>query len=122
MSLNRFERKKNLPLAVEALGWALGEMGVEEASRRGLRLVIAGGFTERVVYEVSCDIPTLFWCRYVWSIFLKAQGCLRDQRVDVGIRASLMRPPLPPVSSRDDDESLSATPPASCLPEGCSGP
>lgn len=42
MSLNRFERKKNLPLAVEALGWVVGEIGVEEATARGLRLVIAG--------------------------------------------------------------------------------
>lgn len=42
MSLNRFERKKNLPLAVEALAWALGEVGAEEATRRGLRLVVAG--------------------------------------------------------------------------------
>lgn len=42
VSLNRFERKKNLPLAVEALAWALREMGAEEASRRGLGLVVAG--------------------------------------------------------------------------------
>ncbi|CAM9218678.1 unnamed protein product [Ectocarpus sp. 12 AP-2014] len=53
VSLNRFERKKNLPLAVEALGWALGEMGVEEASRRGLRLVIAGGYDKRVPENVD---------------------------------------------------------------------
>ncbi|CAM9228333.1 unnamed protein product [Ectocarpus sp. 6 AP-2014] len=53
VSLNRFERKKNLPLAVEALGWALGEMGVEEASLKGLRLVIAGGYDKRVPENVD---------------------------------------------------------------------
>lgn len=42
VSLNRFERKKNLPLAVEAFGWALQKMGKEEAKSRGLHLVVAG--------------------------------------------------------------------------------
>eukprot|EP00903_Cladosiphon_okamuranus_P011026 g10414.t1 len=53
VSLNRFERKKNLPLAVEAVAWALREMGAEEASRRGLRLVVAGGYDERVAENVE---------------------------------------------------------------------
>lgn len=42
MSLNRFERKKNLPLGLKAFGWAVREMGVSEASKMGLRLIVAG--------------------------------------------------------------------------------
>ncbi|CAM9954708.1 unnamed protein product [Pylaiella littoralis] len=53
VSLNRFERKKNLPLAVEAVGWAIHDMGGEEATRRGLRLVIAGGYDKRVPENVQ---------------------------------------------------------------------
>lgn len=53
VSLNRFERKKNLPLAVEAVGWALREMGLEEANRRGLRLIVAG---ENLTFSSSNDV------------------------------------------------------------------
>ncbi|CAM9100504.1 unnamed protein product, partial [Scytosiphon promiscuus] len=53
VSLNRFERKKNLPLAVEALGWVAEEIGAEEAASRGLRLVIAGGYDKRVPENVD---------------------------------------------------------------------
>eukprot|EP00904_Undaria_pinnatifida_P012594 jgi/Undpi1/8465/HiC_scaffold_25.g10932.m1 len=53
VSLNRFERKKNLALAVHALGWALRDMGKAEAVSRGLRLIVAGGYDERVSENVE---------------------------------------------------------------------
>eukprot|EP00752_Nemacystus_decipiens_P011475 g10188.t1 len=53
VSLNRFERKKNLPLAVEAVAWALEAMGAEEAPQRGLRLIVAGGYDQRVTENVE---------------------------------------------------------------------
>lgn len=57
--MNRFERKKNLPLAVEALAFALEEVGAEEASRRGLRLVVAGELRRR--FDFSLALLGLFW-------------------------------------------------------------
>jgi glycosyltransferase involved in cell wall biosynthesis len=40
VSLNRFERKKNISLAIEA--FALVCQGLSQAERRKLRLIIAG--------------------------------------------------------------------------------
>ncbi|CAM9642599.1 unnamed protein product, partial [Sphacelaria rigidula] len=53
VSLNRFERKKNLVLAVEALGWAMATLGAEEAKKKGLKLVVAGGYDDRVAENVE---------------------------------------------------------------------
>ncbi|CAM9407532.1 unnamed protein product [Ascophyllum nodosum] len=53
VSLNRFERKKNLPLALKALAWAVRDMGASVASSKGLRLVVAGGYDERVAENVE---------------------------------------------------------------------
>ena len=42
LSINRFERKKNIPLAIKAFG------GLQAVERNGARLVIAGGYDARV--------------------------------------------------------------------------
>lgn len=47
VSLNRYERKKNIPLAIEAFA------RVKEEVRRGEYLVIAGGYDERVTENVE---------------------------------------------------------------------
>ncbi|XP_038048588.1 alpha-1,3/1,6-mannosyltransferase ALG2-like [Patiria miniata] len=46
LSINRFERKKNLGLAIEALGKLLENLPAKE--RKGVHLVMAGGYDERV--------------------------------------------------------------------------
>ena len=46
LSINRYERKKNLSLAIEAFANALRQLGAEERSK--LHLVMAGGYDERV--------------------------------------------------------------------------
>lgn len=47
LSINRFERKKNLPLAIEAFARLLER--VDSTVRPQLHLVVAGGYDERVV-------------------------------------------------------------------------
>ena len=47
LSINRFERKKNLPLAIEALHRLLEELA--PTARPHVHLAIAGGYDERVV-------------------------------------------------------------------------
>ena len=47
LSINRYERKKNLPLAVRAFSKLLDE--VEEDQKPKIHLIIAGGYDERVV-------------------------------------------------------------------------
>lgn len=51
LSLNRYERKKNLPLAIEALKELEGELTKPEFDR--VRLVIAGGYDVRVEENVE---------------------------------------------------------------------
>ncbi|CAM9660557.1 unnamed protein product [Discosporangium mesarthrocarpum] len=51
VSLNRFERKKNLPLAIEAVAWAQERLA--PGSREKLRLVVAGGYDPRVAENVE---------------------------------------------------------------------
>lgn len=47
LSINRYERKKNLPLAIEAFAILLEKLGSSERSRA--HLVVAGGYDERVI-------------------------------------------------------------------------
>ena len=47
LSINRYERKKNLPLALEAFADMLGKLGSSERSKA--HLVMAGGYDERVI-------------------------------------------------------------------------
>ncbi|EFQ97042.1 alpha-1,3-mannosyltransferase alg-2 [Nannizzia gypsea CBS 118893] len=47
LSINRFERKKNIELAIRAYH------GIAEADRKGTRLVIAGGYDNRVSENVQ---------------------------------------------------------------------
>ncbi|KAM5474992.1 Alpha-1,3-mannosyltransferase-like protein [Microsporum audouinii] len=47
LSINRFERKKNIELAIQAYH------GIAEADRKGTRLVIAGGYDNRVSENVQ---------------------------------------------------------------------
>lgn len=47
LSINRYERKKNLSLAIEAFAEALHELGATE--RPKLHLIMAGGYDERVI-------------------------------------------------------------------------
>ena len=47
LSINRYERKKNLALAIEAFAKALNKINTKERSK--LHLVLAGGYDERVV-------------------------------------------------------------------------
>ena len=53
LSINRFERKKNIALAIKAFG------GLQAAEREGTRLVIAGGYDmreqENVVYHLELE-------------------------------------------------------------------
>jgi alpha-1,3/alpha-1,6-mannosyltransferase len=51
LSLNRYERKKNHGLAIEAMALLL--KNVDDANRAKLRLVIAGGWDERVAENVQ---------------------------------------------------------------------
>lgn len=79
------------------------------------------------LWREPCDIPTVFGAGDVLNVVRRAQGCLSDQGGDAPSRGAGRNkpvsdaPPLPPVSSRDDDESLSATPPSSCSAEGLLG-
>ena len=52
VSLNRFERKKNVALAIEALAHAHRALGARERARAP-RLVVAGGYDSRVVENVE---------------------------------------------------------------------
>eukprot|EP00731_Ephydatia_muelleri_P018030 Em0011g70a len=47
LSINRFERKKNLPLAIRALAALLEKLSPEKGAN--VHLVVAGGYDERVV-------------------------------------------------------------------------
>lgn len=47
LSVNRYERKKGLPLAIKAFSVTLSQLSPQES--RGLHLVMAGGYDERVV-------------------------------------------------------------------------
>ena len=49
LSINRYERKKNIGLAISAIG------ALPPAQRRGLALVIAGGYDTRVTENVEVD-------------------------------------------------------------------
>lgn len=51
LSLNRYERKKNLGLALEAL--AALQSSLPPAQMRGVHLVVAGGYDERVAENVQ---------------------------------------------------------------------
>lgn len=48
LSINRFERKKRVDLAIQAFA------GLKAADRKGVRLVLAGGYDTRVAENVSC--------------------------------------------------------------------
>ncbi|XXG97770.1 hypothetical protein Hte_004081 [Hypoxylon texense] len=48
LSINRFERKKDIALAVRAFA------GLPPSARRGVRLVVAGGYDPRVAENVGC--------------------------------------------------------------------
>jgi alpha-1,3/alpha-1,6-mannosyltransferase len=52
VSLNRYERKKNIALAIHALHLALKQLG-ELKYHRKLRLIIAGGFDSRLTENVQ---------------------------------------------------------------------
>lgn len=52
LSLNRFERKKNIPLAVDAFAAAMKILNGEGADR-GAKLVVAGGFDARLQENVE---------------------------------------------------------------------
>jgi alpha-1,3/alpha-1,6-mannosyltransferase len=52
VSLNRFERKKNIVLAIEAMQLALKQLSVLKHHRK-LRLIIAGGFDSRLTENVQ---------------------------------------------------------------------
>lgn len=87
VSLNRFERKKNLPLAVEALAWALDEMGAEEASRKGLRLVVAGErLATHCLSPSSFENPNLLCCDF-FNLFVLGPGVVVSNEA----RGSLLR-------------------------------
>ncbi|XP_031556306.1 alpha-1,3/1,6-mannosyltransferase ALG2-like [Actinia tenebrosa] len=47
LSINRYERKKNLPLALEAMDWLKNKLNEKEWKHT--HLIIAGGYDERVV-------------------------------------------------------------------------
>lgn len=51
LSLNRFERKKNLPLAIKALNQLKGNVNKQEFDR--IHLIIAGGYDSRVLENVE---------------------------------------------------------------------
>ena len=51
LSLNRYERKKNLGLALESLRALLDK--VEDADSRGIHLVMAGGYDDRVQENIE---------------------------------------------------------------------
>ncbi|CAN8103448.1 unnamed protein product [Discula destructiva] len=48
LSINRFERKKDVALAIKAFA------GLSKAQRKGVKLVIAGGYDSRVTENVGC--------------------------------------------------------------------
>ncbi|KAG9090505.1 Alpha-1,3-mannosyltransferase-like protein [Ceratobasidium sp. 370] len=56
LSLNRFERKKNTLLAIDAFG------GLPDVKSDGIRLVIAGGYDPRVSDNVECLSALLSRC------------------------------------------------------------
>ncbi|QRV86729.1 glycosyltransferase family 4 protein [Ceratobasidium sp. AG-Ba] len=56
LSLNRFERKKNTLLAVDAFG------SLPDVKSRGIRLVIAGGYDPRLSDNVECLSTLLLRC------------------------------------------------------------
>ncbi|KAG8688187.1 Alpha-1,3-mannosyltransferase-like protein [Ceratobasidium sp. 394] len=56
LSLNRFERKKNTVLAIDAFG------GLPDVKSNGIRLVIAGGYDPRVSDNVECLSTLLSRC------------------------------------------------------------
>jgi len=53
ISINRFERKKNIALAMHALSSLRNKLGKESFEREKIRLVVAGGYDPRVAENVE---------------------------------------------------------------------
>ena len=52
-SLNRYERKKNIPLALEAFNYLLKAQLPQSVNKKKLYLVIAGGYDTRLSENVE---------------------------------------------------------------------
>lgn len=78
LSINRFEKKKDVALAVKAFA------GLSQSERRGARLVIAGGYDPRVPENVStytelCDLADTLHLKHATAkTVVTAQGISDD--------------------------------------------
>lgn len=53
LSINRYERKKNIDLAIHAFARLLNDNGIKGSTQKSLRLVVAGGYDARVAENVE---------------------------------------------------------------------
>lgn len=88
LSINRYERKKNIQLAVEAFSQVKKELNAEAAARS--RLIIAGGYDTRVqenvdVYEELMNAAKVRFSAF--SRFLREANCL-SMRCYVSVQAN----------------------------------